>query len=204
MKKVILLFLFVCSSVAYADEAVDSAKTLPATKLESFSAKTGIVIIRAFSNMGNIYGSGSGHVSVDAREFRDASNPKSREYGIAVEVKEAGRLERENTSYIDYDEIESLIRGIDYIAEIDKSVTSMDNFEAHYKTKGDFSIVTFSSQSGEIKVAVSSGRIGKTTAFLKLSDLSKLKDLVTQARSKIDSIRGSLNSSPEGVKKKNK
>jgi hypothetical protein len=108
--------------------------------------------------------------------------------GIAIEVKGSSR-QRESTSSIDYDEIESLIKGIDYITKIDKSVTSLSNFEAMYKTKGEFSITTFSSQSGEIKVAVSSGRVVQTTAFLSMNDLAKLKSLIIEAKQKLDSLK---------------
>lgn len=131
-----------------------------------------------------------GKVTVDAREFRDASNPKIQERGVAIEVKESSRLERENTSFIDYDEIESLIKGMDYIVKIDKTVTPMNNFEATYKTKGDFSITTFNNaRSGEVSVAVSSGRIGKTTAFLSLEDLGKLKSLIVEAKQNLDTLK---------------
>src|SRR5262245_19720870 len=74
-----------------------NAPTPPATKLEAFSAKTGVVIIRGFSTVGSI--SRLGIVTIEVREFRDASNPKLRATGLSIQVKEAGRLERDNTSF---------------------------------------------------------------------------------------------------------
>src|SRR3989442_10679115 len=76
-------------SFAEAQEATEATKLPPATKLEAFSARTGIVVIRAFTTVGVV--NGMGRVTIDAREIRDASNPKIREYGIAVTVKESGR-----------------------------------------------------------------------------------------------------------------
>ena len=188
MKNLFVATIFLSlAGLAQSQEAPDAGKLPPATKLEAFSARTGIVMIKAFSTVGAI--NGMGKVTIDAREFRDASNPKFREYGIAIAVKESGRLERENTSFIDADEIDSLIRGIDYIAKIEKNVTTLNDFEAQYKTKGDFSITTFSSRGSEVGVAISSGRIGRTTAFLKLSDLGQVKALITEAKSKIDSSK---------------
>lgn len=157
----------------------------PATKLEAFSAKTGVVVIRGYTTVGAVRGMGT--VTVDAREFRDASNPKFRQTGLSIEVKEAGRLEREGTSFIDYDEIDSLIGGIDYIAKIDKTVTSFNNFEVEYKTKGDLGIVTFNDSRSERSIAVSSGRFGKVSAYLKLSDLPVLRTLIVNAKAAIDS-----------------
>lgn len=166
-------------------QAIDIAK--PTTKNEAFSAKTGVVMIKGMSTIGTI--GGIGKLVIDVREFRDASAPKSAQYGLAMEVKESGRLERENRSFIDEDEIESLIRGLEYISKIDSSVTSLSGFEAQYRTKGDFSITTYSDRSGGIGLAVSSGRIGKTTAFLKLSDAEVIKSHLIAAQKVIASAK---------------
>src|SRR5260370_42587297 len=70
----------------------------PATKLEEFSAKTGIVVIRGFSTIGEVRGMGS--VTVTAREFRDASNPKLRQTGLSVGVKERGARVRGSMPFV--------------------------------------------------------------------------------------------------------
>lgn len=124
-------------------------------------------------------------VTVDAREFRDASNPNSRAAGIAIVVKESGRLERENTSFVDADEIDSLLKGIEYIAKIGKDVTKHENFEADYKTKGDLRISVYNDPSGKISAAVASGRIGRTRAFIQMRDLEELHKLITEAKAKL-------------------
>jgi hypothetical protein len=166
----------------------------PSTKIEAFSAKTGVVMIKGFSTVGQVRGQGI--VSVDAREFRDASSPKTGVYGVAIEVKESGRLERASRSFIDQDEIDSLVSGINYISKISKSVTIMKDFEAQYRTKGDFSITVFSDSSTVFSdssvglgVAVASGRIGKTSAFLKLGDLDQLKVLILEAKKAIEEAK---------------
>lgn len=163
--------------------STDANKVVPSTKLEAFSARTGIVVIKAYSTLGVV--NGLGRVSIDAREFRDASNPKQAQYGVAFEVKESGRLERENTSFVDEDEIDSLIRGLEYISKIDKNVTTLTNFEAQFRTKGELSMTVFSGRGGEISLAIASGRIGKTNAFLKLSDAEQIKQFLVQAKSVI-------------------
>jgi hypothetical protein len=180
MRLLIVSVLMFSSIFVRAQEQVESSKLSPATKLEAFSARTGIVLIKGYSNLGVV--NGLGKVSIDVREFRDASNPKSAQYGVAIEVKESGRLERENTSYIDEDEIDSLIRGMEYISKIERGVTSFGNFEAQYKTKGDLNMTVFSGRSGEISLAVSSGRIGRSTAYLKLTDADQIRNLLGEAK----------------------
>ena len=183
MRKILLATLLTIPLIAVAQEQADAAKVPPATKLEAFSARTGIVLVKGFTNLGTV--NGMGRVSIDVREFRDASNPKSAQYGVAFEVKESGRLER----YIDEDEIDSLIRGLDYISKIDRSVTTFGNFEAQYRTKGDLSLVVFSGSGGEISLAVSSGRIGRTRAFLKLADTEQIRTLLGEAKKAIASAK---------------
>lgn len=184
-----LLAALTTSAAAQQQAADPSAqqRAAPATKIEAFSAKTGVVLIKGFLTVGRVRGQGI--VSVDAREFRDASSPKTGVYGVAIEVKESGRLERETRSFIDQDEIDSLVSGIEYISKISKSVTVMKDFEAEYRTKGDFSITVFSDSSGGLSLAVASGRIGKTSAFLKLGDLDQLKALILEAKKVIEDAK---------------
>ena len=191
MKKLSFLFLvvlFVLPLSLHAQNLKDQVPS-PKTKLEEFSARTGAVIIRGFEEIGSAYGLYNTSIKVEAKEFVDVSTGK-KEYGITIEVKkEDGRYDKENTSYIDYDEIDSLISGIDYIANVDKSKTKFSNFQADYNTKGDFQISTFST-AGEIMVAVSSGRIGKVLAYYNLSSLTKIRTLIEKAKTKIDTFKG--------------
>lgn len=180
----VLASLVWIATALFGQEPGDKAKT-PATKLEAFQSRTGIVLIRGYSTIGKVSVMG-GQITVDAREFRDGSNPNSpRATGIAITVKEAGRLERENTSFVDAEEIDSLLTGIDYIAKANKEITKLDQFEVDYRTKGDLRITVFSSERGEISAAVSCGSIGRTTAYIKLPELQRVRDLIAAAKTKI-------------------
>jgi hypothetical protein len=174
--------LVILASLSWAEEKPEQPRP-PATKLEAFQARTGIVVIRGYTTVGSISGLGS-TVTVDAREFRDASNPKSRETGVSILVKEHGRLERENRSFVDGDEIDSLLRGIDYITKLRDDVTRLEHFEADYRTKGDLRITVYNDTNGKIKAAISSGRIGQTQAFVELSGLEAFRRLVVAAKEK--------------------
>jgi len=160
-----------------------SAPAEPKTKLESFDKQTGAVLIKGFSDPGKV--TGMGVVSVMCMEFTDASTGK-RQTGIVIEVTESvGRSDR---SFIDYDEIDALLKGIDYICKIRPDATRLANFEAIYKTKGDVSVTTFSS-SGKIDAAVKSGYIGSATAYFSLQQLAEFKGLIAKAKQKLDSLQ---------------
>ncbi len=191
MKKLRCLFLFIFFIAPLSLHAQNLKDQVPSpkTKLEEFSARTGVVIIRGFEEIGSSYGLYSTSIKVEAKEFVNVLTGEE-EYGITIEVKkEDGRYDKESTSYIDYDEIDSLISGIDYIAKVDKSRTKFSNFQADYNTKGDFKISTFST-AGKIMVAVSSGRIGAVSAYYNLSSLTEIRTLIEKAKTKIDTLKG--------------
>jgi len=183
MKKVVIIAVLALlfTSMAYGQDPAETQK--PATKLETFQARTGIVVVRGFTTVGTIRGMGT--VTVDARDFRDASNPKTRLTGVSITVKESGRLERENIAFIDSDEITSLLAGLDYVSKATQDVTPLTNFEVEYRTKGDFRITVFNDSRGELSAAVSAGRIGKTSAYIKLQQIIELRKLILDAKSKI-------------------
>lgn len=180
MKKITFLIisvLFITSIYAKDEE--------PRTKLEAFTAKTGMVLIKGYSDVGSINGKYRETISVDAKDFMNPSNPKSHSTGITITVKEAGRLEREAVGFIDYDEIDSLVAGIDYISKATKNVTYLDGFEATYKTKGDLKIVVFSGSNNDISAAVEINHISSVRAFIDLQDLARLRELIINAKAKL-------------------
>jgi hypothetical protein len=179
--RLVFALVLACSS------AVAQKPPEPTTKIEAFTAKTGVVVIQGFTNVGRI--DRQGGVSVDARQMLDASNPASGVYGISVEVKQAGRMTQSNSSFIDIDEVDALVRGLDYIAKVTRSVTALNDFEVSYRTKGDFTITVFTASSGELSVSVASGRIGGTRAFLHMSDIPALRSAFLEGKRVAEAAR---------------
>ena len=138
--------------------------------------------------MGLVRGQYGTSAEVECKEFTDAISGK-KEYGISITVKETSRLERKSSSYIDYDEIDSLLKGIDYIAKIEKSITKLSYFQANYSTKGELQVSTYSDSGGKVQASVASGRFGSVGTFLSLDELAEFKRLIQEAKSKLDSIR---------------
>jgi len=183
MKQALTTLLFVLCSVCV--QAQTQSKAEPRTKLENFQAKTGSVLIKNFSEIGNL--THLGELTVTSWEFVDAQTVK-KEYGIGIEVKESGRLEREDRAYVDYDEIDSLLAGIDYIAKINRDQSKLKNFEAHYTTKGDLDVATFSSRE-RIEAVVSAGRIGRVSVYLPLDKLQKFRQMIVDAKAALDAAK---------------
>ena len=73
---------------------------------------------------------------MEAREHYDATEPKNRSYGLRVTIKEGGRGGSSDTAYLDYEEIEALLNGLDFVARADPSLSSLRVYEARYATAG--------------------------------------------------------------------
>jgi hypothetical protein len=183
-----ILLLSLLSTLSIFVQAQEAAPTPPEpkTRLEAFQAKTGSVIIKGYTFIGSVHVQ-SGSIRVVANEFRDAASG-SRAYGITINVKEAARPDRDNISFIDYDEIDSLVKGIDYVGRMNRTVISLTDFEATFRTRGDLEITTFS-RGEQVNGSVISGDVIQSTVFVSIDDLQKLRQLVIEAKTKLDAIQ---------------
>jgi hypothetical protein len=167
-------------------QPAEEPNALP-TKLETFLAQQGAVIVRGSSRVGEMRGREGAAVVVDAQEATTADNGE-KQYGLTITVKSSGASPAERMSYLDYEEIGPLVRALDAIAKVDRSATQLAEFRADYRTRDGLEISTYS--AGQlVKAAVSSGHRTRVTAFFQWSDLAKFKDLVVQAKTTIDSTK---------------
>jgi hypothetical protein len=109
--------------------------------------------------------------------------------GIVVALREASDTPRENRAFIDYDEIERLLRALDSIARVNETVTKLASFEARYRTLGDLEIVVFRQGRSGTAASVSSGICDRVTALFTLDELDKLKAHIVEEKSRLDDIR---------------
>ncbi len=159
---------------------------LPATRLEAFETNTDTVIIKATAPIGTVQGHG-GVVAVRCREITDAGNGH-RESGVIIDISSAGPVE--DTMLIDYEELDSLLDGLDYISRLDWTVTPLPSFSATYTTKGGFRATAFGSRrTGNIEFAVRSTRVTRPPLLLARDQIGQLRSLVEQGRAKLDSLR---------------
>ena len=159
---------------------------VPATKLEAFETNTDTIIIKGTAPMGTVSMHG-GEVSVRCREITDAGTGR-RESGILIDFAFGAQVE--GTTLIDYDELDSLLDGLEYLGKVDWSVTSLPDFSAVYTTKGGFRAdARGSRRTGNIEFAVQSTRIGAPKLLLSRDQLGQLRSLIDQARTKLDSLR---------------
>lgn len=177
--------LFCLCNIICAQTAGSQADK-PKTDLEVFQEKYGSVIVQGYTNVATMNGLG-GSFTVIAKQFvNPATGTKVR--GLVVEVDSSERYASSARSFIEYGEIDSLIKGIDYISKLDKSVTKLQLFEAEYKTKGKFSVTVFNNAAGKLQVAIAVGRIGRKSIYTDIANLPQLTTNLQQAKGILDTL----------------
>jgi multidrug efflux pump subunit AcrB len=160
----------------------------PLTDLEELDIKAGAVIVKNYTVVGAVSGFG-GTATVMGYEFMDTQSGR-KAYGVGVELEESERSERAALErlYVDYDELDALIKSLDYIIRIEKS-TTMENFEAQYKTRSELTVTTFNRTTGTLRAAVSSGFIGRIRIGMTLGNLADFRKLLIDAKTALDKIK---------------
>jgi hypothetical protein len=158
----------------------------PATKLEAFETNTDTVIIKATAPIGTVPARG-GEVGVRCREITDAGTGRHAN-GIIVDLTFGGQLG--DMMLVDYDELDSLLDGLEYLGTLDWSVTPLPSFDAVYTTKGGFRAAALGSRrTGNIEFALRSVRGNTVPLLLSRDQLGQVRSLVQQGKAKLDSLR---------------
>ena len=147
------------------------------TKLEQFTAKTGSVIVMGSSNVGTLRTREGGVISIEVRELTDAGTG-SKQSGIVIRVAVSGEP---RSAYIDADEIESLIAGIDYIAKLSRTSTTLESFQWQYRTRGNLGISTFASGTNDVEAAIKVGQINGAIGAINLTQLATFRQFLRKA-----------------------
>jgi hypothetical protein len=158
------------------------------TRLESFMSETGAVIVKGYTRVGSMSGSrGAAHFT--AWEVINARTGR-REQGVTVEIGEAAanRPGGEERAYIDYDELDPLLKGIDYIMKLDDKATKLSRYEAQYQTRGGLLLVTFNTPNG-FAAAISTWGGRRPRFVLRQTGLAEFKNLLESAKEVLEAPR---------------
>jgi hypothetical protein len=156
----------------------------PKTRLEAFTRSGGDIVLRELTDTGTIEARGT--VTVAAIIMRNLTSGTEAK-GIALTVRTAA-ASREALGYVDHDEIESLLAGIDTVARIDPATVKLAKFEAAYQTRGDIRVLMFNTDgvAGNTLASVELGRVAGMRADFKFEDLARLRRFVATAKAILD------------------
>lgn len=156
----------------------------PRNTLEEFESRTSTLLIKGRTWVATLR-TGAGAARVEATDIRDTANG-SRASGVTITVSTSSGEVR---CLIDYDEIDPLVRAFDAMEKAGDSVTKLSNFEAHYRTRGDFEIIVFKQTTGGIAAAIEGGFYERTRVLLTLEEFTRLRWMVVQAKERLDEIK---------------
>jgi len=183
LSHIISIIIFLSATTNWAADAPKADS--PKTKLEQFSAKHGSLFLRAETELGEIGPFFSGtyyRVSAKVVEII-APTSKTRAYGVNFELT-GGK--NSSTSSLDEDELPSLIKGIDYLIELDPSVTKLAGVTGFYRTKAGMEVQVV---KGEETIYGIKAERGGFLIFETPSDLKSFRSLIVRAQEKIKEIK---------------
>jgi len=181
MRKFCVVLIAAGCALAYAVRAQDTNALK--TQIGLFESQTGVVIIKGFGQVGSVSTSAA-VISVRCKESSSAATGH-KDYGIAA-VIEANQERR--VAIVDYDELDSLLNGMDYIGKMTYSVTSLPGFEATFTTKSGLQLIAFGNkQQGGIRTFLQYDDGPRIP--LASDQWTQLAKLIEQAKATLDSLR---------------
>jgi len=157
---------------------------LPRTKLEAMAVLEGAVVVRGSARIGAVRGEAGALLFVAAKEFSNAASGE-RAQGIAVELRLPDHPKPQRPCYVDLEEIPGLLAGLEHLSAVERSATSLDEFEADYRTKGGLLATVFSA-AGAPRAAVACG-FGPASTELEISDFLRFRQLLQSAFERLKS-----------------
>jgi hypothetical protein len=180
------LLLATAAIWAFAQTRPRIEEKAPKTQLETFLVRKGSIIVKEFHPLGTIEGTYGSSASLDALTLYEPGKAQQRRTGIRIEVKEGGSYDRNNTAFLDIEEIDSLMKGLEYMCKVatDWQGSNRDYTEMIFSTKGDFE-VGFYIKDGEIQAFIKSGSIGSATTYIPPTALTKMHQFLEKGRSQL-------------------
>jgi hypothetical protein len=159
----------------------------PRTKLEALESKYERVLLKGFSLIATLNLRGA-NIRLDALELKD-TNANTRATGLVIALREDGENPRENRAFIDYEEVDRLIKAMESVARVNENITKLAGFEARYRTLGDLEINVFRQTRSGTSATVSSGICDRVTSLLTLDELERLRAHIVEAKARLDEIK---------------
>jgi hypothetical protein len=161
----------------------------PRTKLEAIEAGYERVLVKGFTQIASLNVRGA-NIRVDAVEIKEARSGGDRATGLVIVLREPGESLRESRAFVDYEEIDRLLRALESVSRVNESVTKLVGFEARYRTLGDLEISVFrQSRASGTAASLSSGICDRVTGLLTIDEMDRLRAHIVEAKIRLDEIK---------------
>ncbi len=181
MKKLILLLTL--SIAAAVNGQITNA---PRTYFEAFNATPDVLLIKGSSTIDTLNNQINFPVEIRAERM---TNPQTTNSVYAVSLRTTFP-QLVQVDYVDYDELDALIRGVQFIAQANSSITPLDNFEAVIRTRSGLSIAKLG-RGNKVIISITSGNTNVVHNQMPAFVLDQLGRDLTAAKAKLDVVTAS-------------
>jgi hypothetical protein len=164
----------------------------PKTHLQAMAEQKSVLIVGGYTDVGTVQNEAGSSVRITVAQLTN-SQTSAKETGLLVflhQVVDGGS--RETKSYIDGDEVDSLLSSLDAMSKLDRTTTTLDDFQARYRTRGDLEITSLDDAGVRIvslhgvEISSSSGQESWATTRFPLARLAQVQQCLTTAKQLID------------------
>jgi hypothetical protein len=181
MRSTPFILTLLSAALPLLTHAQSSCTNPPPTEIQNFEMQPDTVIVKGFGQIGSI-ATESGTIEVRSKESDNTtSGQKQYAIAIAIETNQSRML-----LPVDYDELDALIHGLNFLSKVTYDVTSMPAFDATISTRSSFRAGAHSERrQGNIELFVQFADTARVP--LTPDQFAQLQSLVTQAKSSLDS-----------------
>jgi hypothetical protein len=159
----------------------------PRTYFDAYKSAIDTPLVRGMSSIGSLTGQVAYPVEIRIERLNIQPSTNT-SYAVAMRTRLARNVLQ--VDYIDYDELDGLLRGLQLISQSSHSSVPMDDFEVVYRLRSGLSVAKISN-GNNIIIAIKCGDANGTRNQIAPYVLDDLQRLLTDAKSKIESIAAS-------------
>jgi hypothetical protein len=163
----------------------------PATRLEGLAAQKGLLIIKGYTDIGDVQADDGARLRVMAVTFTDAK--QNREQGLVISVEQ--RDQTPVVTYVDAEEMDPLSDALDQLAKLENNSSPMANAEGVFHTRGDLEFTNHASNGSRVVtvratlVLIPSGQVLQAAATFRPARLGEIRQQMATAKEALDRAR---------------
>jgi hypothetical protein len=163
----------------------------PATRLEGLAAQKGLLIIKGYTDIGDVQADDGSHLRVMAVTFTDSK--QNREQGLVISVEQ--RDQTPVVAYIDAEEMDPLSDALDQLSKMENNASPMANAEGVFHTRGDLEFTNHSSNGSRVvtvratQVLIPSGQVLQAAATFRPARLGEIRQQMATAKEALERAR---------------
>lgn len=181
----ILTILCLCAALPLVSRG-QSCTNPPPTEIQNFEMQPDAVIVKGVGQIGSI-STEYGTLVVRCKESDNVTTGQ-KQYAIAIAI-ESGQSKM--LLFVDYDELDALIHGLDYLSKVTYDITTMPAFDAIITTRSGFRAGASSERrQGSIQLFLQFDTSSPTYRVpLSPDQFAQFQSLISQAKTALDTAR---------------